>query len=86
LPYPREGTTSLLNSLKDAVLRGAEPETSARDNLQTLAIVQAGKLSAEEHRRVSIEEVLHQGFSSSERRISDFKGSQAREMCAVRQE
>lgn len=83
LPYPREGTTSLLNSLMDAVFRGAKPETSARDNLQTLAIVQAGKRSAEEHRRVSIEEVLHQGF---EHGIPEFKGSQAREMRAVRPE
>jgi predicted dehydrogenase len=60
LPYPREGTTSLLNSLKDAVLRGAEPESSARDNLQTLAIVEAGKRSAEEHRRVMIPEILEE--------------------------
>jgi len=70
--------------LKDAVLRGAEPETSARDNLQTLAIVQAGKRSAEKHRRVSIEEVL--AFSSSEHGILNFKDSQAREMRAVRPE
>jgi len=58
LPYPREGTTSLLNSLRDAVVHGKEPETSARDNLQTLAIVEAGKRSAEEHRRVMIREIL----------------------------
>jgi predicted dehydrogenase len=58
LPYPREGTTSLLNSLLDAVLHGQEPETSARDNLQTLATVEAGKRSAEERRRVMIREIL----------------------------
>jgi predicted dehydrogenase len=60
LPYPREGTTSLLDSLKAAVLNGAEPETGARDNLQTLAIVEAGKRSAEENRRVMIREILEQ--------------------------
>ncbi len=58
LPYPREGTTSLLNSLRNAVLHGQEPETSAGDNLQTLAAVEAGKRSAEEHRRVMIREIL----------------------------
>ena len=58
LPYPREGTTSLLNSLRNAVLHGQKPETSARDNLQTLATIEAGKRSAEEHRRVMIREIL----------------------------
>jgi predicted dehydrogenase len=58
LPYPREGATSLLTGLRDAVLQGREPETSARDNLQTLAIVEGGKRSAEEHRRVTLREVL----------------------------
>jgi predicted dehydrogenase len=58
LPYPREGTTSLLDSLRDAVLHGQEPETSARDNLQTLALVEAGKRSAEQNRRVMIGEIL----------------------------
>jgi len=58
LPYPREGTTSLLNSLRDAVLHGQEPETSAQDNLLTLAMVEAGKRSAEEHRRVMTREIL----------------------------
>jgi predicted dehydrogenase len=60
LPYPREGTTSLLDSLKAAVLNGAEPETGARDNLQTLAMIEAGKRSAEEKRRVMIREILDQ--------------------------
>jgi len=61
LPYPREGTTSLLNSLRDAVLHGQQPETSARDNLQTLAMVDSGKRSAEEQRRVIIRETLQMG-------------------------
>ena len=60
LPYPREGTTSLLDSLKAAVLNGTEPETNALDNLQTLAMVEAGKRSAEEKRRVMIREILEQ--------------------------
>lgn len=60
LPYPREGTTSLLDGLKAAVFNGAVPETGARDNLQTLAVVEAGKRSAEEGRRVMIREILEQ--------------------------
>jgi predicted dehydrogenase len=67
LPYPREGTTSLLDGLKDAVLNRREPETNARDNLQTLAIVEAGKRSAEESRRILVQEVLHQRSPSSAR-------------------
>jgi predicted dehydrogenase len=60
LPYPREGTTSLLKGLLNAVLHDQEPETNARDNLQTLAMVEAGKRSAEEHRRVMIREILQE--------------------------
>jgi predicted dehydrogenase len=58
LPYPREGTASLLDSLRDAVLHGTAAETSARDNLQTLAMVEAGKRSVECSRRVLIREIL----------------------------
>jgi predicted dehydrogenase len=57
-PYPREGTTSLLNNLKDAVLQKREPETSGRDNLWTLAMVEAGMRSDQEKREVKIAEVL----------------------------
>lgn len=60
LPYPREGTTSLLDGLRDAIFEEVEPETSALDNLQTLAMVEAGKRSATEHRRVTIQETLGQ--------------------------
>jgi predicted dehydrogenase len=65
--YPREGTTSLLNSLRDAVLRGQEAETSGHDNLWTLAMVEAGMRSAEEERMVSIQEILGEVSSSAER-------------------
>jgi len=56
-PYPREGTTSLLASLKLA-LGGGEPETSGRDNVRSIAMMEAGKRSDRERRTVSIEEVL----------------------------
>lgn len=57
-PYPREGTTSLLNSLRDAVLLGREAETSGRDNIWTLAMVEAGIRSDLDGRTVSLKEVL----------------------------
>lgn len=56
--YPRGGTTSLLNSLKSAVEHGGEAETSGRDNIRTLAMVEAGKVSVRERRTVSIDEVM----------------------------
>jgi predicted dehydrogenase len=58
LPYPREGTASLLDALHAAVTRGAEPETSGADNVRTLAIVEAVTRSAEESRPVPVAEVL----------------------------
>jgi predicted dehydrogenase len=58
LPYPRGGTASLLNHFRDAITRGSRPETSADDNLWTLAMVEAAVLSDREERRVSIDEVL----------------------------
>jgi predicted dehydrogenase len=57
-PFPREGSTSLLNSLRDALLHGQKPETSGDDNIWTLAMVEAGMRSAAEGRLVSIEEVF----------------------------
>jgi len=57
-PYPREGTTSLLNSLRDAVVSDREAETSGRDNLWTLAMVQAGVRSVSEGRTINIREVV----------------------------
>jgi predicted dehydrogenase len=58
-PNPREGMISLLLSLRDAILQKREPETSARDNLWTLAMVEAGMSSDQERREVKIEEVLN---------------------------
>jgi predicted dehydrogenase len=57
-PFPKEGSTTLLNSLRDALLYRKKAETSADDNIWTIAMVEAGKRSAEEQRVVAIEEVL----------------------------
>jgi predicted dehydrogenase len=62
-PYPREGSISLLNSLRDALIDGKKAETSGDDNIWTLAMVEAGMRSATEGRVVSIDEV----FGSSAR-------------------
>ena len=40
-----------------ALEEGTEPEISGRDNLETMALVDACYLSAKEHRAVSPEEV-----------------------------
>ena len=58
LPYPKGGTVSILNQFREAVLHGRTPETSAQDNLQTLAMVEAAILSHREGRRIPIGEVL----------------------------
>ncbi len=55
--YPREGTTSLLDALRDYVERGVVPETHGRDNIWNVAMVEAGKRSDRERRTVSIDEV-----------------------------
>jgi predicted dehydrogenase len=58
LPYPRAGTVSLLNQFRDAVLHGTVPETSAADNILTLAMVEAGIVSDREGRVVRLDEVF----------------------------
>jgi predicted dehydrogenase len=45
----------LLCALED----GREPETSGRDNLNTMALIDAGYLSAREHRAVSPQEIIN---------------------------
>lgn len=55
--YPKEGTTSLLNSLRDAVTKGVPPETHGGDNIWNVAMVEAGKLSDREGRTVMIDEI-----------------------------
>jgi predicted dehydrogenase len=56
-PYPQGGTTSLLNSLVAAVRDGTPAETRAEDNIWTVAMVEAGRLSDEERRTVPVGEV-----------------------------
>ena len=56
-PYPKGGTTSLLNSLRDAVTSGGRAETRGEDNIWTVAMVEAGKLSDRERRTVALSEV-----------------------------
>jgi predicted dehydrogenase len=55
--YPQGGTTSLLNSLRDAVRDGTPAETRGEDNIWTVAMVEAAKLSDRERRTVEIAEV-----------------------------
>jgi predicted dehydrogenase len=64
--FPREGSISLLNSLRDALIHGKKPETSGDDNIWTLAMVEAGMRSAAEGRLVHIEEVLNYSAVSQE--------------------
>ncbi len=56
-PYPKGGTTSLLDALRDAVVAGTPAETSGADNIWNVAMLQAAKLSDREGRTVRIEEV-----------------------------
>jgi predicted dehydrogenase len=55
--YPQGGTTSLLNSLRDALRDGTPAETRGEDNIWTVAMVEAAKLSDRERRTVPIAEV-----------------------------
>jgi predicted dehydrogenase len=55
--YPQGGTTALLNSLRDAVRDGTPAETRGEDNIWTVAMVEAAKLSDRERRTVEIAEV-----------------------------
>ncbi|MEO1019944.1 MAG: Gfo/Idh/MocA family oxidoreductase [Pseudomonadota bacterium] len=55
--YPRAGTTALLNALRDAVKSETVAETEARDNIWTVAMVEAGKISDRERRTVALAEV-----------------------------
>ena len=58
LAYPREGTVSLLNTFRDHLVHGQVSETCGDDNLRTIALMEAGKLSDAEGRRVRIDELL----------------------------
>jgi predicted dehydrogenase len=59
LPYPRAGTTSLLNQVRDAVLQNKEAETSGGDNFWTLAMVATAVRSSEQSRKVFVSEVAN---------------------------
>jgi predicted dehydrogenase len=63
-PYPQGGTTSLLDSLRDAVLHGAIAETRGDDNIWTVAMVDAGKISDRERRTVDLSEVYPGAFAA----------------------
>ena len=63
-PYPKGGTTSLLDGLRDAVAHGVEPATSGRDNVWNVAMVEAAKRSDREGRTVRIDEVVSARFRS----------------------
>lgn len=56
--YPKAGTVSLLDQLRDAVTGGRVPETEGADNLWTLAMVETCMRSVREGRRVEIAEVF----------------------------
>ena len=56
--YPRGGTTSLLDSLREATARRLVPETVGEDSIWNVAMVEAGKLSDAEERSVRMDEVL----------------------------
>jgi predicted dehydrogenase len=58
LPYPKAGTVSILNQFRDALNHQRTPETSADDNLWTLAMVEASVQSHRQGRKVPIAEVF----------------------------
>jgi predicted dehydrogenase len=53
--YPRAGTTQLLDQLRDAVVAGRVPETSAPDNLWTIAMMDAAVHSIQKGGAVAID-------------------------------
>lgn len=53
--YPRAGTTALLDQFRDAIRHGREPETSARDNLWTIGMMEGAIRSAQANHAVNID-------------------------------
>jgi predicted dehydrogenase len=47
-----------MGQLLDSLARGTEPEISGRDNLGTMALIEAGYLSLQERRLVRVNEIL----------------------------
>jgi predicted dehydrogenase len=64
---PRRQTedAQLLDQLRDAIERGREPDSSGRDNLATMAVVEACVRSAEEERWVDPRELLAEAGMSA---------------------
>lgn len=58
LKYPRAQQAKLLDLFADAVEKGEEPETSGRNNLNSLATTFAVVKAAREHRRVRVADLL----------------------------
>ncbi len=56
--YPKGGTVSLLNQVRDAVHGNQVPETSGEDNLWTLAMMEASVRSAQEGCTIRLEDVF----------------------------
>jgi predicted dehydrogenase len=50
----------LLDQLQRAMLNGEEPDSSGRDNLQTMAVVEACVRSANEKRWINPQELLNE--------------------------
>lgn len=69
-PYPKGGTTSLLNALRDAVVSGKEAETSGADNIWNVVMIEAAKRSDRERRTVTIDEVWSGGTAATVRDAS----------------
>jgi predicted dehydrogenase len=67
--YPRAGTTALIDQFRGAVVSGQPPETSAQDNLWTIAMMDAAIRSAQEGHPVTID-VLRPALSSNGHRAS----------------
>jgi predicted dehydrogenase len=57
-----------MGGLMDALESGAEPPISGRDNLNTMALVDACYLSLDEHRPVQIDEIIHSQETAHEAR------------------
>ena len=59
---PRKVTEerTLLNQLENALLAGEEPDSSGRDNLQTMAVIEACLLSSDKRTWVNPQELLHE--------------------------
>ena len=59
-PRPVTEERTLLNQLEGALLAGEEPDSSGRDNLQTMAVIEACLLSSDTRTWVNPQELLHE--------------------------